>query len=147
MKRLNVLDLFCGCGGLSEGFKLSGYNIVAGIDFNQAAIDTYNYNFGKNKGYCFDLLEMNKEEVEKFVKKIGRIDIIIGGPPCQGFSSANRYKKEGDDPRNKLFFEFVKFVDLIKPMAILIENVSGIVTNNDGYAKNRIYQIFEDLSN
>ncbi|MEI3527084.1 MAG: DNA cytosine methyltransferase [Bacilli bacterium] len=71
-----------------------------------------------------------------------KIDVIIGGPPCQGFSSANRYKIEGEDPRNKLFFEFVKFVDFLQPKAIVIENVSGIVTNNNGYAKDKIYEIF-----
>lgn len=144
MKIYNVLDLFCGCGGLSEGFKLAGYNIVGGIDFNQAAINTYNHNFGPGKGLCCDLLDMDDNAVKKEADKLGNVDVIIGGPPCQGFSSANRYKIEGDDPRNKLFFEFVKFVDALNPKAIVIENVSGIVTKDNGYAKNRIYEIFEE---
>ncbi len=140
---LNVIDLFCGCGGLSEGFRLAGYNIVGGVDFNESAIKTYNYNFVGAKGICCDLSDMNEDMILNTFGDLSKIDVIIGGPPCQGFSAANRYKMEGDDPRNKLFFEFVKFVDLAKPKAVLIENVRGIVTSNNGYAKDRIYEIFQ----
>ncbi len=138
-----VIDLFCGCGGLSEGFRLAGFNIVGGIDFNRPAIDTFNANFKDAKGICCDLLEMGTEQIVKEFGDLKDVDVIIGGPPCQGFSAANRYKTEGEDPRNKLFFEFVKFVDLANPKAVVIENVRGIVTSNNGYAKNRIYEIFE----
>ena len=131
---MNVIDLFCGCGGLSEGFKLAGYNIIGGVDFNQSAINTYNKNFIGANGICCDLLDMNEEDIKNVFVSLDNIDIIIGGPPCQGFSAANRYKTEGDDPRNKLFFEFVKFVDLAKPKVVVIENVRGIITSNNGYA-------------
>lgn len=141
---LKVIDLFCGCGGLSEGFKLAGYQIVGGVDFNAPAIATYNRNFPNAKGICCDLLNMNRAKIIEEFGDLKDINVIIGGPPCQGFSAANRYKIEGEDPRNKLFFEFVKFVDLAKPKAIVIENVRGIVTSNNGYAKNRIYEIFEE---
>lgn len=140
---LKVIDLFCGCGGLSEGFKLAGYEIVGGVDFNEPAIKTYNKNFPNAKALCCDLLSMDKKRIIEEFGDLNDVDVIIGGPPCQGFSSANRYKTEGEDPRNKLFFEFVKFVDLAKPKAIVIENVRGIVTSNNGYAKDRIYEIFE----
>lgn len=140
---LNVIDLFCGCGGLSLGFKLAGYNIVGGVDFNKEAIETFNANFKDVKGICCDLFKMDNGEIIKTFGELKNIDVIIGGPPCQGFSSANRYKKEEDDDRNKLFFEFVKFVDLANPKAIIIENVRGIVTSNNGYAKDRIYEIFQ----
>lgn len=139
----NVIDLFCGCGGLSEGFKLAGYNIIGGIDFNESAIKTYNKNFPEAKGLCRDLMEMDVSQIKEEFGNLSDVDVIIGGPPCQGFSAANRYKIEGDDPRNKLFFEFVKFVDLAKPKAVVIENVRGIITSNNGYAKDRIYEIFE----
>jgi len=139
---LNVIDLFCGCGGLSLGFELAGYNIVGGVDFNKEAIETFNTNFKNAKGVCCDLFKMDNSEILKTFGELKNIDVIIGGPPCQGFSSANRYKKEEDDDRNKLFFEFVKFVDLADPKAIVIENVRGIVTSNNGYAKDRIYEIF-----
>jgi len=143
MKTLNVLDLFCGCGGLSEGFRLAGYHIIGGVDFNSSAIDTYRKNFPEGKGICCDLLEMDKEKIVEMLGSIEDVNIIIGGPPCQGFSAANRYHLEEEDDRNKLFFEFVKFVDMAKPEAVLIENVRGIITNNKGYAKDRIYEIFE----
>ncbi len=141
MEKHNVLDLFCGCGGLSKGFEMAGYNIIGGVDFNKEAIDTFNKNFTNAKGICGDILNINEEEIKKNFGDFKNIDVIIGGPPCQGFSSANRNKVE-DDPRNKLFFQFVKFVDLIKPKAIVIENVRGIVTQDNGYAKNTIYDIF-----
>ena len=85
---------------------------------------------------------MSKDDIIDTFGQPGGIDVIIGGPPCQGFSSANRWQKELDDPRNRLFFQFVKFVDIYQPRAILIENVQGIVTKNRGYAKKRIYEIF-----
>ncbi len=138
-----VLDLFCGCGGLSEGFKLAGYTIVGGIDFNEPAIKTYKRNFPEAKGICCDLLNMDNDRIYEELGDLQGIDVIIGGPPCQGFSAANRYKIEGEDPRNKLFFEFVKFVDIANPKVVVIENVRGIITSNNGYAKDRIYEIFE----
>ena len=141
--KYRVLDLFCGCGGLSEGFRLAGYEIVGGIDFNELAIRTYDRNFINAKAICCDLLNMDEVRIKDELGDLQNIDVIIGGPPCQGFSAANRYKIEGEDPRNRLFFEFVKFVELAKPKAIVIENVRGIVTNNNGYAKERIYEIFE----
>ena len=143
MKTYKFIDLFCGCGGLSKGFTLAGFESVGGIDFNAAAIRTFNENFSNSKGICCDLLEMGVDKIKEEFGDLSDIDVIIGGPPCQGFSSANRYKLEGDDPRNKLFFEFVKFVDLANPDAIVIENVRGIVTRDNGYAKDRIYEIFE----
>ena len=141
---MNFIDLFCGCGGLSKGFELAGFHCVGGVDFNQSAIDTYNRNFVGAKGLCVDLLNMDKEKIIQEFGDLKQIDLIIGGPPCQGFSTANRYKTEGADPRNKLFFEFVKFVDLAKPKVIVIENVRGIVTMDNGYAKKRIYEIFQE---
>ena len=140
-KKYTCIDLFCGCGGLSKGFELAGFEIRGGIDFNKAAIQTFNHNF-KN-GICCDILNVDKESILKQFDNLKNIDVIVGGPPCQGFSSANRYNKEGDDPRNKLFFEFMKFVDIAHPTVVVIENVRGIVTNNNGYAKDRIKELFE----
>jgi len=144
MSKYNVLDLFCGCGGLSKGFELSGFNIVGGIDFDQAAISTFNNNFPNANSLCCDISSLAEKEISKFLLNIENIDVIIGGPPCQGFSSANRYQKENtSDSRNKLFFEFVKFVDKFNPRIVVIENVKGIVTQNNGYTKKEISKIFE----
>lgn len=138
------IDLFCGCGGLSKGFELAGFEVVGGIDFNEAAIKTFNRNFKNGKGICCDILNVDKKFIIEEFDNLKDIDVIIGGPPCQGFSSANRHNREGDDPRNKLFFEFVKFVDTAKPKVVVIENVRGIITNNNGYAKDRIIEIFKE---
>ena len=123
MKKLKVLDLFCGCGGISLGFELAGYEIFGGIDVNQDAVNTFQHNFPNSQAKCIDLSTINNDDIPNIFRNIQEVDIIIGGPPCQGFSAANRYKKEEDDPRNKLFFEYMKFVEIVRPKAVLIENV------------------------
>lgn len=144
MKKYRFIDLFCGCGGLSLGFEQAGFVPVAGIDFKESAIKTYRRHFSGSKGICADISSMNEEYIKKELGDISNIDVIIGGPPCQGFSNANKNFVETDDPRNKLFFEFMKFVDMANPRLILIENVPQIITKNGGYAKKRITEIFED---
>ena len=141
-KKYKVLDLFCGAGGLSKGFEMAGFEIAGGIDFNQDAINTFNHNFKNVKGICCDIMNLSDAEIEMQFGNLKDIDVIIGGPPCQGFSEANR-NKINDDPRNKLFFQFLKFVDIAQPKVVIIENVRGIVTQDNGYAKNMIYEIFE----
>ena len=121
----------------SEGFKLAGFEIIGGIDINSEAIETYNHNFKTARGVCKNLIDVTEEEIKTEFSDFLKADIIIGGPPCQGFSNANRYKKEEDDERNKRFFEFVKFVDLIQPKFIVIENVRGIISNKNGYVKKK----------
>lgn len=143
MNNFRVIDLFCGCGGLSEGFRQAGYEIVMGIDINEAAIQTYNRNFGVGKGICANLLDFNQSEILKSQCIEKKVNIIIGGPPCQGFSSANRWGDNSTDIRNGLFFEYLKFVDILNPDAIVIENVRQITTTNNGYVKKKIYELFE----
>lgn len=138
------IDLFCGCGGLSLGFQMAGFQPVAGIDFNEAAIRTYKRNFQNTNAICADILSMDKNLIMGDIGNLEDIDLIIGGPPCQGFSNANKNYVEENDPRNKLFFEFVKFVELAKPKVVLIENVPQIMTKDDGYVARRITQIFEE---
>lgn len=140
-RKYNVLDLFCGAGGLSLGFKLAGYNIVGGIDFQGDAIKTHEKNFKNSKSICGDIKEITDEQVKKLFEN--KVDVIIGGPPCQGFSAGNRQQIE-NDPRNKLFFEFIRFVKILKPKAIVIENVRQILTKDKGFAKNKIFEILEE---
>lgn len=142
--QLKFIDLFCGCGGLSLGFKQAGFIPVAGIDFNESAVKTYQLNFNNAQGICADILLMEEQHIMSKFHDLVDIDVIIGGPPCQGFSNANKNYVELDDPRNKLFFEFVKFVDLVKPKVVLIENVPQVITKNGGYVKNRISEIFQE---
>lgn len=143
-KQYKFIDLFCGCGGLSLGFRQAGFLPVAGIDFNEYAIQTYQKNFVEAQGICADILTLDEKLIKETIGDLSDIDVIIGGPPCQGFSNANKNYVEADDPRNKLFFEFMKFVDLAKPKVIIIENVPQIITKDGGYAKKRITEIFEE---
>lgn len=141
---MNVIDLFCGCGGISEGFRLAGFNIVGGIDFNDESIKTYQRNFPTAKAICADLLQFDDAMI---LKEFGqaKVDVIVGGPPCQGFSAANRWQKENENPRNKLFFEYLRFVKVLKPKVVMIENVRGILSSNNGYAKTRIEELLNNL--
>lgn len=134
----NVLDLFCGCGGISEGYRLAGFDIVGGIDFNEYATVTFKHNFKKAKVHNIDITTFKDEDIDE---EYGDVDVIVGGPPCQGFSTANRHQKEMEDPRNKLFFEYIRFVQRIRPKVIMIENVRGLLTRDNCYAINRIEEI------
>lgn len=130
MKKYRIVDLFSGCGGISKGFYDTGkVEIVGAIDNDQAACDTYKYNFPKANVICGDI---NNITVESTGFK--DVDIMVGGPPCQGFSRLNYWDKDRDnDPRNELFLQYLRFVDELKPKAILIENVKNVLTAKDGY--------------
>ena len=126
---MNVLDLFCGCGGFSTGFEKLGFNIIAGIDIWDKAIESFRENHKNSLGICEDLTKYKPEDLECYLKENNKntdIDILIGGPPCQGFSMAG--KRESNDPRNSLFMEYVKFLNYYKPKAFLLENVMGILS-------------------
>jgi DNA (cytosine-5)-methyltransferase 1 len=134
-----VIDLFCGCGGLSYGFMKAGYDIVVGIDNWKDAIETFNYNHTKNVGKVLDLSNAKPDDLE--IKN--NIDVIIGGPPCQGYSIAG--KRIIEDERNELYKSFVKFVDHYKPKALLMENVPNIISMGKGAVKEQIIKDFETL--
>ena len=124
--KLNVLDLFCGCGGMSKGLTDAGLNIIAGIDIWDKAINNYKKNYN-HKAICADLTKLPPD---LFSKTHGvhqqNIDVIVGGPPCQSFSIAGRRDK--NDPRNSLFMEFVKYLEYFNPKAFIMENVIGILS-------------------
>ncbi|WP_418302140.1 DNA cytosine methyltransferase [Lysinibacillus fusiformis] len=140
---LNVLDLFCGCGGLSQGFIDAGYNVILGVDFDKPALETYKYNHKESDILLADL--SNDKSFEEIANKVGnrKIDIIIGGPPCQGFSLTG--SRDINDTRNTLYLAVVKAVRRFKPKAFLIENVPGIATLYGGVVKQQILNTFEDM--
>lgn len=142
-KTKNVLDLFCGAGGLSKGFEWAGYNIVAANDNYAPACETYANNHPNTTLIPGDIT--SKEIKDKLLKiaKEKKVDIVIGGPPCQGFSNAG--KRLVDDPRNFLFKEFVNIVSKVKPKVILLENVEGILTSDGGKTFQSIKESFKDL--
>ena len=139
---LNALDLFCGCGGLSLGFEKAGFNVLLGIDAWQDAIATFNYNHKNSKGLCADLSTLNPKDIESNLNG-ETVDIIIGGPPCQGFSVAG--KRIVEDERNKLYKNFVRFVDYFSPKAFVMENVPNILSIGGGIVRDSIVKDFSDL--
>ncbi|MEI7669180.1 MAG: DNA cytosine methyltransferase [Pseudomonadota bacterium] len=137
-----VIDLFCGCGGLSHGFIEAGYEVVLGVDYWSDAISTFKKNHVNVKGLVADLLNELPEQISKKTG-IENIDLIIGGPPCQGFSIAG--KRIIEDERNKLYKAFVGFVEYFEPKAFLMENVPNIVSMGSGAIKDAIVSDFENL--
>jgi DNA (cytosine-5)-methyltransferase 1 len=140
----NVLDLFCGCGGMSKGLTDAGLNVIAGIDIWDKAVHSYNQNFEHN-AYCEDLTQLSPEKFnEKYNKDNKPIDIIVGGPPCQSFSIAG--KRDKNDPRNALFMEYVKYLEYFKPKAFIMENVIGMLSKKTEGGENVIDIIMEHLT-
>ena len=138
---LRVLDLFCGCGGLSLGFKRAGFNIVGGIDNDKSSIDTFNHNIGL--GFIDDLSDKDWPKRFKVKSNNSPVDILIGGPPCQGYSLTGT--RDADDERNKLYNAMFVGIDAFKPKAVVIENVRGMATLYGGAAKSQVTQMFESL--
>lgn len=142
-QKYNVLDLFCGCGGLSKGFEMAGYNIVLGVDFNEPALKTYEYNHKGSKTLCGDLSA--PETFDNIDELLGnnKIDVIIGGPPCQGFSLTG--PRNFDDERNKLYLAMIETVNRYSPKAFMIENVPGMATLYNGEVKKEIIRRFTEM--
>jgi DNA (cytosine-5)-methyltransferase 1 len=142
--KLKVLDLFSGCGGFSYGFEAAGYHVVLGVDNNEVALQTFRANHKNSKTLCGDLHD--DEVIEKIVNSIAeeQIDVIIAGPPCQGFSLTGARNEEDD--RNKLFYAVFKLAKRIKPRAVIIENVPGLAALYGGQAKKSIEEQFKNLN-
>ena len=143
--KYNVVDLFCGAGGLSRGFLDAGFNVVLGVDFDDAALRTFEMNHGNAKALKLDLFNHeNINIIKKYLKDNNiRLDVLVGGPPCQGFSLAG--KREEDDKRNILYSAMVKTAKMLKPKIVVLENVPGMLTLYNGLGKKRIFEDFTKL--
>lgn len=141
-KKLNVIDLFCGCGGLSLGFEQAGFNILLGIDMWKDALQTFEHNHKNGSTLCADLANLSAVDVDNAINH-EKVDVIIGGPPCQGFSIAG--KRIVDDDRNKLYKSFVRMVEHFQPTAFVLENVPNILSIGDGIVRDAIIKDFSDL--
>lgn len=143
-KQYNVIDFFSGAGGLSLGFKQAGFKILAGIDFDAAALQTYKYNMDGAKALNEDLFKEEEAIAHIEQELLGEdIDVIIAGPPCQGFSLTG--ERDINDTRNKLYLAVVHAVNHFQPKAFLIENVPGMATLYKGAVKEQIINTFEDM--
>ncbi|MFA6525023.1 MAG: DNA cytosine methyltransferase [Patescibacteria group bacterium] len=139
----NVVELFSGCGGFSCGFEKAGFNIFLGVDNDQPSLDTFKKNHQNSVVMNLDLSRNNA--IDKIIKVTNgtKVDIIIAGPPCQGFSLTGTRLK--DDKRNKLFNTVFDLAEHLKPKAIIIENVPGLETLYGGVAKKRILERYDEL--
>ncbi len=134
-KRPTVVDLFSGCGGLSKGFIDAGFEVILGVDNDKAALETFKLNHEGAKGIDIDLFDKNA--VEEIKKEAGKnVDVIVAGPPCQGFSLTGT--RNFDDKRNRLYLSVIEAVDKMKPKAFLIENVPGLARLYGGAIKDEI---------
>jgi len=140
---LNVIDLFCGAGGSSSGFRLAGFNIVGALDINKCAVKTHEINFRECKTILGDITQLKPEVFEGMLEN-KRVDVVIGSPPCQTFSSLSqgKIKSLGKDIkldiRNYFYKNYLDYVQYFKPKAFLMENVPGFMTRYGG-------EIFKDF--
>jgi DNA (cytosine-5)-methyltransferase 1 len=144
---INVLDLFCGAGGLSLGFEMAGFNIVAGVEIEPTFLKTYKKAHTNTIGIEDDISTINiKESLNNHGINPSMIDVVIGGPPCQGFSTAGN--RMIDDPRNHLVKDYAKVVGEIKPKMFVMENVSGLSSMKNGLGtlvKDELIEIFSEM--
>ena len=140
-KKILVLDLFSGCGGLSFGFEKAGFKILAGVDNWKDSLITFEKNHQNSKAILLDLNNFKPDEIEKEIGN--KVDVIIGGPPCQGFSISG--KRNPDDARNTLYKGFVRTVAHFKPKAFVLENVPNLVSMAGGEIKEQIIKDFSNL--
>ena len=126
MQKPNVLDLFCGAGGLSKGFELAGFEIVTANDVWEPALKTYARNHPGTKCVLGNITDPKiKQQILKVFEN-KKCDVIIGGPPCQAYSIAGL--RDPNDPRGRLFEDYVQIVDKLRPKIFIMENVKGILT-------------------
>ena len=140
---MNVIDLFSGCGGLSLGFSQAGYSVNKAVEFDPVIANTY----VKNHPGIEMIVDDIKNIDETGVFRNGEAEVIIGGPPCQGFSMAGARIRSNyfiDDPRNYLFKHYFNVVKTVKPKAFIMENVKGIATMQNGKIFEEILNIFSD---
>ena len=141
-----VIDLFAGAGGLSLGFRMAGADVVAALEIDRWAAETYRFNHPNARVLETDITKVSGAQISELQKLKPRI--IIGGPPCQGFSQSNIVARDPKDPRNSLFKEFLRFVESLRPPLCLIENVKGLLgtfTDSGVSVLDLIHRCFEDL--
>jgi len=136
----NFIDLFSGAGGMTLGFENAGYRAVASAEIDPVASATHERNFPNCRHFCGDVASFDPR---LWTAGAGPIHLVVGGPPCQGFSVAGN--NDPDDPRNYLFTQFVRVVDELQPAYVVMENVPRIATVGGGAFVRRIREAFADI--
>lgn len=137
-----VIDLFAGVGGLSLGFEMAGFNVLIANEYDQSIAAAYKLNHPNTKMIVGDITSLDLDDV--FGKYAGKVDVIIGGPPCQGFSQKGQ-RKTIHDERNFLFKYYVNVVGLVRPRYFVMENVPNLLTSEGGYFRQEIEKLFNDM--
>lgn len=142
---MNYVDLFSGAGGLGLGFEKAGFKNLFAVEYDESAANTYKLNFPKNKLIVSDIRDITDTQLKEYSNNED-VDVIIGGPPCQGFSMAGEIgRKFIDDERNYLFKEFVRVVKILNPKIFVMENVARMETHNKGKTIKQICEEFEKI--
>lgn len=142
---LTAIDLFCGAGGLSEGFRQAGFHVLAGQDFDEQAGATFAETHPEAKFIGGPIQDVTPQQLLKAAgKKRGEIDVIVGGPPCQGYSVYN-HQRGVSDPRAGLFREYLRIVKGIQPRWLVMENVTGITSIAGGGVVREIFEGMKSL--
>lgn len=143
--QLTSIDLFCGAGGIAEGFKQAGYTCLYGNDIMPEAIETFALNHPQAVADCRSVELVEPAEIrQRLGLQPGELDVLVGGPPCQGFS-INAPERFLSDPRNKLFRHYERFLEEFQPKAFLFENVPGLLSLADGKVFRQIVKLFTQL--
>jgi len=141
---LSTIDLFCGAGGITEGFREAGYQCWYANDCMPEAIETFLFNHPEAWAEAEDIEEVDPAQVRKRLGfRKGALDVLVGGPPCQGFS-INAPARFLSDKRNKLFRDYIRFLEEFEPKAFLFENVPGLLSLGDGKVFRQILREFEE---
>ena len=137
-----VIDLFSGVGGLSLGFRLAGYDVVLANEVDNSIAESYQRNHPHTQMINEDITKIDIASI--FSEYVNTTDIIVGGPPCQGFSQKGQ-RKTINDPRNFLFNYYFKVVEYVRPRFFVIENVPNILTAEKGFFKQEITELFQGI--
>ncbi|TCS64681.1 DNA cytosine methyltransferase [Varunaivibrio sulfuroxidans] len=147
--KLTAVDLFCGAGGLSEGFRQAGFDVLVGVDSDPYAIQTFKVTHPGAVGICRDIEQVSASQLmEKTGLKQGELTCLVGGPPCQAFSVYNHQRGMHDD-RSGLFRHYLRIVQELRPEWVVMENVLGITSAGNGQAvqeiKSELYKLGYDV--
>lgn len=145
-----LIDLFSGAGGMSHGFEQAGYRVLAGVDWDEDSLNSFALNHQGARTLKADLASMTPQEMGEALRlEPGGVDVVAGGPPCQGFSRNRAFRHQDgsfvDDPRNHLYWHFFEYVGFFRPKVVVMENVPEILIKQNGYFKEAVFERFASL--
>jgi DNA (cytosine-5)-methyltransferase 1 len=142
-ERPTFIDLFAGAGGLTEGFKQAGFKPLFATDVDEDCAETFRLNHPEVPFQCKSVEALSSQQLTRELKG-AHVDVVAGGPPCQGFS-VNAPVRRMHDPRNHLFAHFVRVVKLLEPSYVVFENVPGLISLEGGKVVEAIYEAFSRI--